>query len=63
MEFFVCYVKACRHLIKLGIPVNCDGVGLLVTRMRKVNARNTGFIRGVLRGVRYAKSLRVLFLH
>ncbi len=24
---------------------------------------NTGFIRGILRGVRYAKSLRVLFLH
>jgi hypothetical protein len=23
----------------------------------------TGFIRGILRGVRYAKSLRVLFLH
>jgi hypothetical protein len=25
--------------------------------------RHTGFIRGILRGVRYAKSLRVLFLH
>ncbi len=25
--------------------------------------KNTGFIRGILRGVRYAKSLRVLFLH
>ncbi len=24
---------------------------------------NTGFIRGILRGVRYAKSLRALFLH
>ncbi len=24
---------------------------------------HTGFIRGILRGVRYAKSLRVLFLH
>ncbi len=24
---------------------------------------STGFIRGILRGVRYAKSLRVLFLH
>ncbi len=24
---------------------------------------NTGFIRGILRGVRYAKSLRVLFSH
>ncbi len=26
-------------------------------------ASSTGFIRGILRGVRYAKSLRVLFLH
>ncbi len=25
--------------------------------------KSTGFIRGILRGVRYAKSLRVLFLH
>jgi hypothetical protein len=31
---------------------------------RKTNIHTfTGFIRGILRGVRYAKSLRVLFLH
>jgi len=29
----------------------------------KIPALYTGFIRGILRGVRYAKSLRVLFLH
>jgi hypothetical protein len=32
---------------------------------RQADARetSTGFIRGILRGVRYAKSLRVLFSH
>ncbi len=31
--------------------------------MRNFQKSITGFIRGILRGVRYAKSLRVLFLH
>ncbi len=49
-----------RHL-------NCCIIVNLKTRWRsntlKGSQRITGFIRGILRGVRYAKSLRVLFSH
>ncbi len=39
------------------------GVAIKHLKWAPVEWTGTGFIRGILRGVRYAKSLRVLFLH
>jgi hypothetical protein len=48
-------------------PGHCTGSQWTNTvqswRKHRVGELCTGFIRGILRGVRYAKSLRVLFLH
>jgi hypothetical protein len=36
---------------------------IALSTQQSTQQTHTGFIRGILRGVRYAKSLRVLFLH
>ncbi len=56
---------------KIGVPfISLAGTGaqdgdshVKYWNVKKGLYSNTGFIRGILRGVRYAKSLRVLFLH
>ncbi len=66
------FLQQCNQLDQLGsIKGRKPTIFLLVTLARCSTVylfcsnRHpiTGFIRGILRGVRYAKSLRVLFLH
>jgi hypothetical protein len=55
----MCHLSDC-HVHSVYVCTLYNGVYKL---NRCLNKPYTGFIRGILRGVRYAKSLRVLFLH
>jgi hypothetical protein len=59
------YVICTNKLGVFSVPVQYStyNEGRGVVCLVYVHNNRAGFIRGILRGVRYAKSLRVLFLH